>query len=208
MRGLYAITDSSLLDNLPKLTNAVTAALQGGCAIVQYRDKSTAQQRRLQEALALRDLCRQYQATFLINDDIDLAYEAQADGVHLGQGDANVAAARQRLGSHAIIGVTCHDQLALAQQAATEGADYVAFGRFYASQTKPNASAAPLSLLAAAKQHLTLPVVAIGGINIANAADTQTAGADMLAVCHHLFGADSPQQIQQRAKQFSQLWDI
>jgi len=185
--GLYAITDDNLLAN--RLLPAVEAALAGGCRIVQYRSKQTDRSELLAEANALLILCNQYGAKLFINDNAQLAAEIGSHGVHLGQEDIPIAEARALLGNKAIIGITCHDSLALALEAQQAGADYVAFGRFFSSSTKPSAPPADLSVLRTAKAQLTIPVVAIGGITLDNAPSVITAGADMLAVVGDLFGA-------------------
>lgn len=187
---LYAITDSLLMPD-EKLFSGVEAALKGGCKLVQYRDKSDDQARRLFEAKKLLSLCNQYQAQLLINDDVNLAQKASAHGVHLGQGDTNPVAARIILGSRAIIGVTCHDSLAFAQQAIKDSANYIAFGRFFSSNTKPDARPAPLDLLTQARTKFpNIMIAAIGGITTENAKNVLTAGADLIAVCHSLFAAN------------------
>lgn len=198
---LYAITDSRQL-LAPDWLEPIEAALRGGCGWVQYRDKSSDSQRRLQQACALRQLCDDYQAKCLINDDPALARRSQAHGVHLGQGDMPIAEARQLLGPAAIIGATCHASLELAQQSAAAGADYLAFGRFFPSNTKPDASPAPIGLLAGVRRITHLPIVVIGGINLSNAQALLQAGADSLAVCEGLFAAAD---IQDCARQFLQL---
>ena len=133
LRGLYAITDSQLLTG--KLLPFVEAALDGGLTLLQYRDKSSDDARRLREAEALRNLCERYKAHLIINDDAELAARLEV-GVHLGQTDGPLTPARALLGRKAIIGSTCHSQIELAEQAAKEGASYVAFGRFFNSSTK------------------------------------------------------------------------
>lgn len=199
---LYAITDSQLLAG-EKLFSGVAAALKGGCKLVQYRDKSTDTARRVSEAKTLLALCHQYQAQLIINDDVTLAKEVGADGVHLGQGDTNPVAARIILGSRAIIGVTCHDSLALAQQAIKDSANYIAFGRFFPSSTKPDARPAPISLIKEARKEFSnTPIVVIGGITLNNGKQLLDAGADMLAVCHSLFAADN---ITAQARKFIEL---
>lgn len=199
---LYAITDSQLLPG-DQLFAAVAAALKGGCKLVQYRDKTSDKVRRSFEAKNVLALCNQYQAQLLINDDVSLAQEVGAHGVHLGQGDTNPVAARIILGSRAIIGVTCHDSLTLAQQAIKDSANYIAFGRFFPSSTKPNARPAPISLISEARQQFSAtPIVVIGGITLENGKQLLDAGADMLAVCHSLFAADD---IAARAKKFIAL---
>lgn len=187
LSGLYAITDDVLLAG--RLLPAVRAALDGGCRIVQYRSKQLVNEQRYREATALRVLCHNYNALLLINDDVLLAKAVGADGVHLGQEDLSLSEARALLGQQAIIGVTCHDSVALALKAQTDGADYVAFGRFFGSSTKPSASPASLNILRKARSDLHCPVVAIGGITLDNAQSLVDAGADMLAVVAGLFGA-------------------
>lgn len=199
MSILYAITDSQLMAG-KALFVGVTAALEGGCRLVQYRDKSGDAKKRTAEASQLLEICGQYGARLLINDDVQLAKKIGAHGVHLGQTDGSPVAARALLGSNAIIGVTCHASLTLAHQAVNNGASYVAFGRFFPSQTKPNAAPAPLSLLREARLELgDIPIVAIGGITLENAQVVLTAGATMLAVSHSLFAAID---INQQARAF------
>lgn len=199
---LYAITDSHLLPGA-RLLEGVEAALLGGCRWVQYRDKSADKHRRLAEAGALLELCRAYGARLIINDDTTLAAAIGASGVHLGQDDANPRVARAQLGSEAIVGVTCHNSLHLARRAMADGASYLAFGRFFPSSTKPQAPPAPLSLLREARRELgDLPLVAIGGITLDNAPELIAAGADLLAVCQGLFGAED---IAARSRAFNQL---
>ncbi|SDH27090.1 thiamine-phosphate pyrophosphorylase [Pseudomonas benzenivorans] len=203
LRGLYAITDSQLLAG--KLLPYVEAALIGGARLLQYRDKSTDEARRLREAEALRELCARYGAALIINDDAELAARLGV-GLHLGQGDGSLAAARALLGRQAIIGGTCHAQLALAEQAVKEGASYVAFGRFFDSTTKPGAPAATPELLEQAKSRLHLPIVAIGGVTLDTAPGLIARGASMVAVIHALFGADSAAEVERRARAFSALF--
>lgn len=187
LAGLYAITDATQT-NPQKLIADVEQALLGGAAIIQYRDKSTHQQQRLESATALQKLCRQHDALFIINDDEQLAKATQADGVHLGQEDTDIEAARRLLGANAIIGVSCYNRFELAADAVAQGADYIAFGRFFNSRTKPHAALADIAPLQRAKQELTIPVVAIGGITADNGSRLIDAGADMLAVVDDVFG--------------------
>lgn len=201
LHGLYGLTDADLMPTDDAMLEQVEAALRGGMRLLQYRDKSIDGAKRLRQALALRDLCHQYDCPLLINDDVKLARASQADGVHLGQGDGSVAGARDYLGSKALIGQTCHDSLDLARNAIAAGADHVAFGAFFPSNTKPGASPAPLSLLQAAKTEFQVPVVAIGGIRVDNASQVIEAGADLVAVVHALFAADD---VEQQAHRFTQ----
>lgn len=205
LHGLYVITDPVLAQKQHcTTTEMVKQALRGGARLVQYRDKGADQQRRLSEAQALLKLCRQFGVPLLINDDLDLTERIAADGVHLGQADRSVSAARERLGEHALIGVTCHDRLDLARAAEADGASYVAFGRFFPSRTKPGASPADPALLREAQQHLKIPIAAIGGIDASNAASLILAGADMLAVIHGVFGQSN---IEAAARKITQQFD-
>lgn len=197
--GLYAITDPSLL-SADRLLIACEQALRGGARILQYRDKPASTTERLARGKALRSLCQRYGAMFIVNDDIALAAATGADGVHLGQSDGRIQDARKQLGQHAIIGVTCHDDADLADQAAEQGADYVAFGRFFPSQTKPHALPAPLQVL---HHPLNIPKVAIGGVNHDNALPLVRAGASALAVIHALFASHD---IEASARQFATLF--
>ena len=203
LRGLYAITDSELLKG--RLLPYVEAALKGGATLLQYRDKSSDDARRLREAETLRELCNRYGAALIINDDAELAARLGV-GLHLGQGDGSLSAARALLGRQAIIGGTCHAQLELAEAAAKEGVSYVAFGRFFNSTTKPGAPSADIALLAAAKAKVNLPIVAIGGVTLDNAPELIAHGASMVAVVHGLFGAGSADEVERRARAFSALF--
>ena len=205
LRGLYAITDSQLLAG--KWMPYIEAALDGGLTLLQYRDKSSDEARRLREAEALRDMCARYNAHLIINDDAELAARLGV-GVHLGQTDGPLTPARALLGRQAIIGSTCHSQIELGEQAAKEGASYVAFGRFFNSSTKPGAPTATLDVLNEARARIKLPICAIGGITLDNAAPLVDHGADLLAVVHGLFGAESPQEVTRRARAFNALMSL
>lgn len=202
-RGLYAITDSTLLAD-GKLLPYVTAALRGGARWLQYRDKSGDAGRRLDEASQLAQLCKSHDCELIINDDLSLASRLGV-GLHLGQEDGSLREARQQLGSQALIGATCHASLELAAQAVSEGASYIAFGRFFQSVTKPGAPAATPVLLQQARERFSLPIIAIGGITLHNAPQLLGAGADYLAVINGLFGAPDAETVQLRACTFSQL---
>ncbi|MFJ4347342.1 thiamine phosphate synthase [Pseudomonas sp. NPDC089401] len=203
LRGLYAITDSQLLAG--RFLSHVEAALEGGVCLLQYRDKSDDAARRLREAEALMKLCERHGTQLIINDDAELAARLGV-GVHLGQTDGPLTPARALLGRQAIIGSTCHASLDLAAQAASEGASYVAFGRFFNSVTKPGAPAASVELLEQARAQVKLPIAVIGGITLDNAAPLVAHGADLLAVIHGLFGADSAQEVTRRARAFNALF--
>lgn len=201
-RGLYAITDAALLPD-DRLVTAVEQALLGGARLVQYRDKNSDGARRLTQARALNALCRRHGVPLIINDDVELAAQIGAAGVHIGKDDPALATARARLGATVLIGVSCYDCLALALDAERAGADYIAFGAFFPSPTKPAEIQAPLGLLREAKITLTVPIVAIGGITPDNAPSLLDAGADALAVVSAVFAQPD---IQAAARRFAALF--
>lgn len=187
LKGLYAITDSKLCPP-DRILHQVESALRGGASVIQYRDKREEKSGCEGEIAGILALCHRFEALLIINDDIGLARKTGAHGVHLGKDDANLLEARNLLGSSAIIGVSCYNSLDLAKSASANGADYIAFGRFFPSLIKPDAIQAELSLLTEARQEITKPLVAIGGITPENGAPLIAAGADMLAVIHGVFG--------------------
>lgn len=188
--GLYAIADTHWL--APEaLSAAVAAVIRGGAAVIQLRDKSGAARANTGLLRELLELCRTAEIPFIINDDADLALRIGADGVHLGCDDVDLPALRRQLGSM-IIGISCHDDLDRAIAAESAGADYVAFGRFFPSRTKPDAVSASLDLLVQARERLHLPIVAIGGLTPDNSAPVLAAGANLLAVIEGLFGQPDP----------------
>lgn len=198
--GLYVITDSTLLPG-DSVLSAVAAAIRGGATLIQYRDKSSSGTEQYRLAGELQKLCGASNVPLIINDSPQLALDCQASGVHLGLTDGNLKEARARLGQTALIGATCHGNLELASTAVAAGADYVAFGRFFQSTTKPGAPPADMSVLTQAKS-LGVPVVAIGGVTLENGAPLIEAGADFLAVVGGLFEADD---IEQQARSFTEL---
>ena len=201
LRGLYAITDHT---HPHQLAQQVEQAILGGAKIIQYRDKSADHARRLTEASDILAVCQKHRVPLLINDDVALAVEIGADGVHLGVNDSSLAEARTQLDPQAIIGISCYNQLALAQQAEKAGASYIAFGRFFASSSKPQAVQADIRLLKDAKAQISCPIVAIGGITAQNGRTLIEAGADMLAVINGVFGAGN---IQAAAQNINDLFE-
>ncbi|MDN5936923.1 MAG: thiamine phosphate synthase, partial [Nitrosospira sp.] len=173
--GLYAITPDA--PDTVKLVTMTQQVLEGGARTVQYRNKTANIALRLEQARLLAHLSRKFNVPLIVNDHPDLAVEIGAHGVHLGREDASIAEARRKLGPGKIIGVSCYDRLALAEEAERQGADYVAFGAFFASVTKPGAAAASIDLLLHAKRKLRIPVVVIGGITSTNAMKLINAGA-------------------------------
>lgn len=201
-RGLYAISQETQDDDA--LLAWAGAVIAGGAVWLQYRDKHGDATRRLTQAAALREVCRQAGTRFIVNDDIELAHAIAADGVHLGEDDGDVAAARAVLGSHRMIGASCYDDLARARAMAVAGADYLAFGAFFASETKPAARQARPGLLHHARA-LGRPLVAIGGITPDNGGQLVRAGADLLAVVAGLTG--EPSQVRVAAQRYAALFD-
>jgi thiamine-phosphate pyrophosphorylase len=198
-RGLYALTPDE--PDTQVLVAKVRAAIAGGAAAVQYRNKPADPALRSAQAGALAALCRVAGVPLVVNDDIDLALGVAAAGVHLGREDGDLAAARRRLGPGRLLGASCYNRLELAERAVAAGADYVAFGSMFASPTKPAAVHAPLALLGAARR-FGRPVVAIGGITLENAPAVIAAGADALAVITALFEAGD---VAARARAFNDL---
>ncbi|NIR60500.1 MAG: thiamine phosphate synthase [Gammaproteobacteria bacterium] len=186
VRGLYAIADTATIAP-GALTVCVHQALGGGAALVQYRDKGASAEHRRRDANTLLTVCREHGAGMIVNDDVTLAAEVGADGVHIGAEDLNVEIARKTLGPQALIGVSCYDSLERALEMQMRGADYVAFGSFFASPTKPRAVRAGIDLLRRATETLDVPIVAIGGVTAENAPALVEAGADMIAVIGGLF---------------------
>ncbi|HHC71366.1 MAG TPA: thiamine phosphate synthase [Thiotrichales bacterium] len=194
-RGLYAITPDRAG---PLLGETAERVLAGGARVLQYRDKGDDAERRLREARMLAALCHRHDALLIVNDDVELAAACGADGVHLGRDDGDPSIARARLGDGAVIGISCYDSLELAESAAAAGADYVAFGSFFPSPTKPEAVRASVELLHDARRRLALPIVAIGGITPENGPALVAAGAHMLAVISGLFGTADPTEAARR----------
>ena len=192
-KGLYVITDERL--QFKELIQRTKLILDAGIPVLQYRDKTTDQALRRNRALQLKELCGDYQTVFLINDDVRLARDIGAEGVHIGQEDMSVVEARQILGDKVIIGVSCYNRLEDAKTAAQFGVDYVAFGAFFSTQTKNKTVKAETKLLQQAKTELSVPVVAIGGINPDNGRELVQAGADMLAVISCVYENTDPREI-------------
>ena len=199
--GLYAITPDCA--DTEDLLRRVQLALAGGARVLQYRNKLADRRLRLAQASALRELAREFAVPFIVNDDVHLAAQVDADGVHLGATDSGLDAARAVLGKHRIIGISCYNRISLARDAVSAGADYVAFGAFFPSGVKPAAVAADVGLLRQARAELAVPLVAIGGISAQNGASLVQAGADALAVISALFDAADIQAV---AQAFSKLF--
>ena len=197
--GLYAITQTER-KTPEQVISEVIAAIQGGAVVIQYRDKNPVDAVSL--ATELLKICRSQNVPLLINDDVALAVKIGADGVHLGKQDGEIAHARARLGKQAIIGVSCYNEVDLAMSAQNSGANYVAFGRFFPSNSKPLAAPAQIETLKIAKSQLKIPIVAIGGILPENGKILLEAGADLLAVIGGVFDKD----VEQSARAYQALF--
>lgn len=201
--GLYAVTPE--LPDTAALSRMVGAALRGGARVIQYRNKSIDHSLRRLQAREIARLCRVSGALFIVNDSPELAREVDADGVHLGRDDGGVTAARAVMGPEKLVGVSCYNEIAHARAAQLQGADYVAFGSFFPSATKPLAVRAGVELLQMAASEIALPVVAIGGIDEDNAPVLIAAGANAVAVISALF--DAP-DVEAQARRFAHLFQI
>ena len=200
LRGLYAITPD--LADTGMLLRSVAQALEGGIAMLQYRRKG---KQHIDEARTLARMCRDRAVPFIVNDDVALALNCGADGVHLGRDDGELAAARVKLDGKLggkLLGASCYDSLSAARAAVAAGADYVAFGSVFPSPTKPAAVRAPRRLFGEARL-LGVPLVAIGGVTLQNAAQLLAAGADCLAVISDLFEAPD---IAEKARAYGKLF--
>ena len=176
---------------VPDLLGSVEKALQGGLTLVQYRDKTSDDAVRLEQAQQLCQLCHNYGALFIINDRVDLALAVGADGVHLGQNDISIALARQILGSQKIVGRSTTNATEMAK-ALEEGADYIGVGPVYETPTKAGKSAAGLEYVRYAAEHATVPWFAIGGIDQNNLMDVLKNGGRSIAVVRAIMMAEQP----------------
>jgi thiamine-phosphate pyrophosphorylase len=203
LRGLYAVTPDDPL--LPRMSALVREALAGGVKVVQYRNKDAPPPLFRAQAAELLRICRAAGALLIVNDNPEIAADIGADGVHVGREDGGAARARAIVGPGKIVGVSCYDDLSIAERAVAEGADYIAFGAMFPSSVKPGAVAAPLNLLTEAKMRFKVPVCAIGGIKTSNVQTLIDAGADMAAVITDLF--DAP-DIAARARGYQELFKV
>ena len=201
IKGLYAITPDMADSN--SLLQKTQLAIEGGAFMVQYRSKIQDRDVKMQQCAAILRLCREYEIPCIVNDDVGMCRILEADGVHLGEKDDNIAEVRRILGEDAIIGSSCYDQLNRANEAQKEGASYVAFGAMYPTSTKPNAPRASLALLREAKSEIQIPIVAIGGITMNNAHDVIETGIDAIAVINSLYESNS---IKETAETFSHMF--
>ena len=201
--GLYAVTPD--MNDTAVLVRKVGAALDGGASVIQYRNKRADAPTRRAQAQALARLHQGREGLLVVNDDVGIAAEIDADGVHLGEDDVDIAAAREQLGADRLIGVSCYADFNRAREAVAAGADYVAFGSFFPSMTKPGARRAGLDLLQRAGE-LSVPVVAIGGIDVGNVRTLIDAGADAVAVVSAVFSFDDTRRIRAAAQSLARAF--
>ena len=197
LQGLYVITEvkSDLNEDIIETTAGILAA---GANIIQYRDKVNSIEDQKIVAQKLRELTNRYECLFIVNDHIEVAMTCDADGIHLGKDDASIQQARKELGNNKIIGASCYASYENAEPAIRESADYIAFGSFFPSATKPKAPKASVDLLKRAKKEFSTPICAIGGITTQNAHHLINAGADMIAVISSIYNASSPSRAVQK----------
>jgi thiamine-phosphate pyrophosphorylase len=203
IRGLYAVTPD--LGDTPELAARVAAAIDGGASAIQYRNKIADGSTRRIQAGALARVQAAHGALLIVNDDAELAAAIGADGVHIGESDASIGAAREIVGPDRLVGVSCYNDFARAEAAVAAGADYVAFGSFFASSVKPDARKAGIELLGRSRG-LGVPVVAIGGIDATNAGELARAGADAVAVISAVFGQPAIEDVEAAAQAIARLF--
>ncbi len=200
LKGLYAITDESLTP-YEFVDRYVCEAIHGGAKIVQLRDKTLSDEELYPVAKKIKKICKKKGALFVLDDRVVLAKAINADGVHIGGDDASIELAREILGSKKIIGVSCYGDIKRAKEAVKKSADYVAFGSFFVSKTKPHAKVVSQTVLTEAKK-LGVPLCAIGGIEASNAPSLVDAGADMISVINALWSGD----VRKNAKEFAKVF--
>ncbi len=195
--GIYLLVDPDVLP-VERWGAVLAPVLEQDLALVQLRVKNRPQAATEAMAQRLQGWCQKARRPLLINDDVGLALQVGAAGVHLGQSDGDIAHARERLGPGAIIGRTCHDDLALVSRAVSEGADYASIGALFPSHTKPAARTTTLPVLHKAAQRGDIPICAIGGIDAASLPQVVSQGASLVAVCGAVLRADNPAEAARR----------
>ena len=190
LKGLYAIADTSVIGE-DELFERIEQVLRGGCRVIQYRDKTTDLDKRIAQASGLLSLCREYDAVFIVNDDVELAITVNAPGVHVGRQDSAIREIKKNQ-PQLLVGASCYNNMQIAEEAVIAGADYIAFGSFFPSSSKPEATPASKDTLKRAKEKFDLPVVAIGGIMADNAPGLISCGADAVAMISGVFSTADP----------------
>lgn len=206
LSGLYVITNEDLMPETAFIGMA-EAAITSGASVLQYRDKSSDKSKRLYQAKSLKILCDKHHVCFIINDDIELAKQVDADGIHIGKNDLPISETRKLIGSNKIIGVSCYNQKTLAIDAIRNGADYIAFGSFFGSSIKPDAPHATTELIHSLKLMHNTPICCIGGITLENQSPLLEAGTDMLAIISDIFSQPDNEKIALRCLQYKKAFD-
>lgn len=199
---LYAVTDSSWLKG-DTLASQVGKALQGGATLIQLREKNLPREEFLAEAIEIKAICGKYHVPLIINDDVDIALQVDADGVHVGQDDLDVGSVRRKLGPDKIIGVSAHS-VEEAMEAEHGGADYLGVGAVFGSSTKTDANALDHRVLKEICRAVSIPVVAIGGINEKNIPALAGTGISGVAVVSAIFAKDDIQSATRYLRQLSE----
>ncbi|WP_297423027.1 thiamine phosphate synthase [uncultured Acinetobacter sp.] len=202
MRGLYLITNDDPIELLLAKLEGAMATYE--VAVLQYRRKQVPKEQQAYEIEYMKHLCGQYKIPFVINDDLEAAVHYGV-GVHLGQDDGSIVEAAARLPKGVLIGRSCNNSLELAEQAIADGANYVAFGAIFATDTKPEAGNIGLDTLKQAKAKLNVPICAIGGLTVENSKEVIAAGADLCAVVSDVLGR-SMSTVGQRVYDWSELF--
>ena len=202
MRGLYLITNDDPIELLLAKLEGAMATYE--VAVLQYRRKKVAKEDQAYEIEYMKQMCEQYKVPFVINDDLETAVKYGV-GVHLGQDDGSIQEAVERLPKNVLIGRSCNNSLELAEQAIADGANYVAFGAIYATDTKPEAGNIGLETLKQAKAKLNVPICAIGGLTVENGQQVIDAGADLCAVISDILGRPM-HTVAQRVYDWSELF--
>jgi len=203
LSGLYVITDDKLTP-LVTIVDSVKKALSGGARVVQLRDKTSNDDAIEKTALSLQALCREFGALFILNDKIDIAIKLSLDGLHIGRSDHAVFD-DIRTKFKGILGVSCYGDIDLAYDFELKGADYVAFGSFFSSSTKPSARTIDLSVLSSARAKLSIPICAIGGINRLNLKSVMKHKPDMVCAISDIWNSDN---VSHCTKEYANIFEM
>jgi len=194
LKGIYPVTDD-VLTPLCSIEKNVEEALNAGVKIIQFRDKIHSDNEIEDLSIRLQNVCRKYEALFVMNDRVELAAKLKLDAIHIGMEDISLIQARNLVGKNCVIGVSCYGNIELAKKAALQGANYVAFGACFSSPTKPQNLTIDKNVISLAKSILNIPVCVIGGITAANIKELQGYHPDMFAIVSAIFKGNITQNI-------------
>ncbi len=200
INGLYAITPDQ--KNLSILSSQVESCIKGGAKLIQYRSKKLSKIVQKKQAKQIKIVCNSYNIPLIINDDIELCRNLDADGVHLGENDDSLLKARKLLGPSKIIGISCYNSIDRVKMAIDGGASYVALGACFPTKTKPNAPQVTIDLIKFVLKRFNIPLVAIGGIDNENVELLVKEGVKCVALINALFSA---KDIEKKAKVFTNI---